>query len=373
MKILHVASFDGNIGDNASHIGFRNIFSELLGGDFTVHQLEIRKFYNNYSLPDKQRFDEDFAKLANGYDLLFIGGGGFLDFDIKGSVTGTTIGMPPEVLDKLSVPVIISSIGSNPRNEIPEGNIEKYRAFLDAFLSKSNRYLAVRNDGSRQVIKEVIGEKYYQAIPEVLDHGFFYTNDGSFYKPTEREYILINTTSDQVQMKNRNIGTVNADNYIDEMGKVINHIINDTAYDLVFAPHIYSDFAAINSLVKNVNDFHMRTRVVITPYVQGNFGANQIFSAYKNSAIALGMRFHANVCTIAMNSVGIGLGALDRVAAMYNSMELNEQYVTVDKPFGDELISKIHGSIKSGDTGAEVLAQRQAETKAYYKQILQNV
>ncbi|RCH56651.1 hypothetical protein DJ568_01970 [Mucilaginibacter hurinus] len=371
MKILHVASFDGNIGDNASHIGFHSLLSRVMDeGTYSIEQLEIRKFYNNYTLPDKHRFDDDFATLANSYDLLFIGGGGFLDFDIKGSPTGTTIGISPSILDKIKVPVVISSIGCNPRNEIPEGNINKFKDFLDSYLGHSNRYLAVRNDGSREVIREVIGEHYYNAIPEVLDHGFFYDNDGSFYRPTEKDYILINTTSDQVQMKNRLLGEVDQDSYVDEMGKVISHIIDNTPYDIVFAPHIYSDYKAIDILLKNVNDFHLRTRIVVAPYVQGDYGCNQIFSAYKNSALVLGMRFHANVCTIAMNTPGIGLGALDRVSGLYRSLGMDGQFVTVDQPFSNELITGMGKYIKTPGINTTKLAEMKADMIDYYHKIL---
>ncbi|MBE9585366.1 polysaccharide pyruvyl transferase family protein [Mucilaginibacter sp. JRF] len=367
MKILHIASFDGNIGDNASHIGFDNILAQVVDGDVAVDQLEIRKFYNNYSLPDKQRFDADLAALANKYDYLFIGGGGFLDFDIKGSVTGTTIALSPEVLDLIKSPIIISSIGSNPRNDIPEGNIDKYRAFLDAFLSAEKNFLAVRNDGSKQVLRDIIGQKYHDAIPEVLDHGFFYENDGSFYKPTPKKYILINTTSDQVHMKNRNIGEVSEEGYITEMGKVINYIIAETDYDIVFAPHIYSDYKAIDNLLKGVNDFYIRTRIAITPYAQGNAGCNQIFSAYRNSELVLGMRFHANVCSIAMDIPSIGLGALDRVSGLYQSMGLSDNAVTVDKPFYEELITKMQQNLAEKTTSPN-LQQMKQQTIAAYKQ-----
>ena len=74
MRILHIASFNGNIGDNASHIGLRNIL-KTLGVIATIDQIEIRRFYKNYSLFDKQSFDEDFVKMANQYDLVVFGGG----------------------------------------------------------------------------------------------------------------------------------------------------------------------------------------------------------------------------------------------------------------------------------------------------------
>ena len=48
MKILHIASFNGNIGDNAHHNGFRKNFSEIIGvRNLIWDELEIRKFYWN--------------------------------------------------------------------------------------------------------------------------------------------------------------------------------------------------------------------------------------------------------------------------------------------------------------------------------------
>lgn len=76
-KILHVASFVGNIGDNASHMGLHNILKSIVKIPFTIDEMEIRRFYKNYNLPDKMMFDSQFVHLANCYDLLIIGGGWF--------------------------------------------------------------------------------------------------------------------------------------------------------------------------------------------------------------------------------------------------------------------------------------------------------
>lgn len=373
MKILHVASFDGNIGDNASHLGFASLLRQATNEEYVVDQLEMRRFYNNYSLANKCRFDSNFTEKANSYDLLVIGGGGFLDFDIKGSGTGTTIDLTKEVLDQLEVPVMITSIGSNPRNTIPEGNIEKFRSFLDAYLDSDNRFLAVRNDGSKQVLAELVGKQYHDAIPEVLDHGFFYENDGSYYRPCEQDYVLINTTVDQVQMKNRQIGTVDEALYLSEMSKVIDHIISETDYQIVFAPHIYSDYKAIDALLKNVNDFNVRTRIVITPYAQGNYGCNQIFSAYKNSSLVIGMRFHANVCSMGMDVPNIGLAVLDRVKCLYENMGVEEDLIIANKPFGEKLITRMHQILTADYSNHAILPKllkKRQDTVSLYKQFL---
>ena len=89
MKILHLASFSGNIGDNASHMGLRKILSELL--DFNqINNIEIRDFYKSTSEKYKKYFDETFVDLCNNYDLVIWGGGGYLDYWVPDSKTGST-------------------------------------------------------------------------------------------------------------------------------------------------------------------------------------------------------------------------------------------------------------------------------------------
>ena len=169
MRILHIASFNGNIGDNASHIGFRNIL-KMLGIIATIDQIEIRRFYKNYSLLDKQNFDWDFVKKANQYDLVVFGGGGFLDYWVPNSETGTTIDISLSLFQQLRVPVLFTSIGCIPHRNVPEGNVEKFSRFINAILEKKNAILAVRNDGSKMVLKSVLGDIVADKIPQIYPY-----------------------------------------------------------------------------------------------------------------------------------------------------------------------------------------------------------
>jgi polysaccharide pyruvyl transferase WcaK-like protein len=374
MKILHLASHMGNIGDNASHIGFRKILSSITQEPIYIDQLEIRRFYNSYSLPDKLSFDKEFASLANSYDLLVMGGGGFLDFWVEGSVTGTTLNIPETILDQITTPIFIVSMGCIPHKQIPEGNTEKFRKFLDALLNKKNTLVAVRNDGSSQVLKDIIGKKYFDQIPEVLDHGFFYENNGALYMPCEAPYVLINTTADQVKMLNRRTGTVDEEMFTDEMKNVIHHIIHRTDLSIVFAPHIYADYKAIDLLVNHIDNFQLRSRVIVTPHVQGDFGCNQIFSAYKNSTFTIGMRFHANVCSLAMEVPVFGIAALDRVSSVYESVNLPELALPVDENFSTRAIQLIDSAScgKLPTINPELLKGKRSNTINLYSTSLRN-
>ena len=55
LKFLHVASFKGNIGDNANHLGLYDRLRESIG-EFEVHEFEIRRtFWKDAA------FDNDFV------------------------------------------------------------------------------------------------------------------------------------------------------------------------------------------------------------------------------------------------------------------------------------------------------------------------
>ena len=370
-KILHVATFTGNIGDNASHLGFKKILDEQFPEGYDIDQLEIRKTYKVYTLRDKWRFDESFARKANQYDFVLIGGGHFLDFWVQNSQTGTTLDISDEVLKMIKVPFFIISMGCMHRTIIPEGNIPKLRAFLDKLLNRKKTFVAVRNDSSKRVLQEQIGEKYYQTIPEVLDSGFFYENDGSLYRSSDREYVMMNSTIDQLSMKSFNVKEIDSDQYTQQLRKVVTRIIEETDYQVAFAPHIYADYEAIRNLLANVNDFHIRERVGITPYAQGNYGCEQIFSAYKNSSLMIGMRFHANVCSLSMDVPSVGLGATDRVVNIYESLGIEDRLVKVDHEFESTIMSKVHAFAKNGreamsDCSGNLERKRQ-ETRETYR------
>lgn len=374
MRILHLASHTGNIGDNASHIGFRKILSSLVKDSIEIVPLEMRRFYTSYSLPDKLYFDQAFASLANTFDLLVIGGGGFLDFWVAGSITGTTLDIPEQVLQQIKTPVFITSMGCIPHKDVPEGNVEKFRRFLDVLLNRGKTFIAVRNDGSSEVLRDVVGRTYFEQIPEVLDHGFFYQNDGSHYLPCREPYIVINTTNDQVKMLNRRTGRTDESMFVQQMQHVIAYIIDQTDLSIVFAPHIYVDYNAINLLVDKIDNFHLRSRIIVTPHVQGDYGCNQIFSAYKNSELALGMRFHANVCSFALGIPSVGIAVLDRISSVYEKMGMPERAIPLNENFSDRIISNIH-SMRQGTLSvvdSELLKNIKLNTTNLYTEALAN-
>jgi len=348
MKILHVASFLGNIGDNASHMGFGNILDTFFN-NYEITRLEIRKFYQNYCHKDKCAFDEKFIELVNTFDCLIIGGGGFLDYWVKDSITGTTLDMDPLLLKKIKVPMLITSIGCNPNKDVPEGNIEKFTRFLDEILSHSNIKIALRNDGSVNSIRNEIGEKYLEHFEEILDNGFFYQPQNVAALPIQQEYVAINVTNDQIAMHSTQRALIDPSRYFEQLADVVTHIANEKRLKIVFIPHIYSDLKAISELLLKVDDYIIREHITIAPCIQNDEGANLLFSIYQNSRLVVGMRYHANVCNMAMGKQLIGMAAMERVKYVHDYFGFSDRYVSVDGEFAENLMDKLSSALNETD------------------------
>jgi len=375
LRILHVASFVGNIGDNASHLGLHNILVDYFN-HFVVERLEIRKFYKNYKHQDKQRFDLSFIEYANQFDLLVIGGGGFLDYWLEGSATGTTIDMEPELVGGIKVPTLICSVGCIPHKAIPVGNVDKFRRFLDAVMLNTKVRIAVRNDGSILSLKNNIGAKYLLHIPEVLDNGFFFDTQAAHTLPIENSYIAINVTDDQLKMSSYCRGDIDKSVYLAALAYVITHIAKTLNINVVFVPHIYSDLNAISELFSLLEDFVIREYISVAPCLQHDEGAKTVFSVYKNSRLVIGSRFHANVCSLSMGVPTVGLVALDRVKYVYDQLGMPDSYVLLDYDFRSDLIEKVENALQQNLEIKQHLNQeltaRRTFSKDVYFSILDN-
>jgi len=354
MRILHVASFVGNVGDNASHQGLYSILSGLFDA-YEVEQLEIRKFYKNYQHSDKRYFNHDFIIFANQFDLVVIGGGGFLDYWVKDSSTGTTVDLAPELVKEIKVPTIIASVGCVPHKDVPDGNIEKFRSFLEAVKLNPKVKILIRNDGSVNSFKKYIGKKYLDDISEILDNGFFFDVNETLL-PFEDEYVAINITNDQLAMNSSCRESIRIDRYHDALVKTIKYLCEEKKLKIVFVPHIYSDLKAISEIVFQLDDYIIREFVSIAPCIQGDSGARLAFSVYKHSALTIGSRFHANVCALAMRVPVVGLVALDRVKYVFDQFKLPDSYVLLDYDFSDDLIKIIDTKLHETDGASESLA-----------------
>jgi polysaccharide pyruvyl transferase WcaK-like protein len=278
--------------------------------------------------------------------------------------------MAPEIVKNLKVQTLITSMGSLPKKQVPEGNIVKYKNFLDAVFASDNIKIAVRNDGSRHAIKNDLGEAYSSRIDEVLDSGFFYSINDQEKKLVKEKYVAINAATDQVQLLAERDSGFSENRFYDELALSIDKIIHRLGMHVVLVPHVHGDLKAINKILSRLNDYDTRKYVSVGPCVQGDRGANSIFSLYKHSHCIVASRLHANVCAMAMHKNVIGLPVLDRVKSIHQSVG-SDQFVSVHEPFSEAILSGIE-CFEIGPKVKGAIEKSKRETLDFYRTQLRN-
>lgn len=376
MRILHVASFSGNIGDEANHLGFRNNFNKYIDKKAIFEEVEIRKFYKSWN---ELKFDDSFVEKANEYDLVVFGGGNFFELCWDYSSTGTTIDLSKEILDKLQTKVLFNGIGVDDGKGVNPENINKFKAFLDYVLNDDKFLFSVRNDGSLMIMNRYFKECNLNKVIKIPDGAFsLVLDDKRKYNEIDSDKINIgiNIAGDMLKtrFKDKNI----YEKFISEFSEMINTILKEKEeINIVFLPHMYADLNIISQIIDRLDDKFRRFRICVAPLLNGQLnGGEYIFGLYKQCDLILGMRFHSNVCAIAQNIPSIGIVTYHKHKYLFDEINLPDRYVEVnetllEKEFWTKFKEEIQDSIGNKSEIAEkykiVNDALRSDTEEYFK------
>lgn len=328
LKVLHLASFLGNIGDHANHQGFYSLFLKKIPAEVT--QLEIRKFYNNRN---EMKFDDSFVRMVNSYDLLILGGGGFFDLQWDYSHTGTTIDFSEKMVEAITIPVLVNAMGYHEYGQVDRQHIGKFSSFLDTISDKPNWFVSVRNDGSWERLQARYADILtHNAVRKVPDSGFLYVPKNSKQCQIDAKsatWIGFSITNDLFQKKFN--GSLDPKKFNALMGMYINTLLARLpSYRVLLFPHAHQDIATISEVLSHIDDKYRRERVSVAPLCVNVESIDVVFDLYRACACIVGMRFHANVCAIGMGIPTIGLAGHEQIVALYRELGLSDRCIVVN-------------------------------------------
>lgn len=334
LKVLHLASFAGNIGDLANHTGARLMFAKHLDFGLSVTELEIREFYW------KQRsFDEEFIRYANSFDLLIIGGGNYFELWVQNSATGTSIDISPGLLAALTVPTVFYSLGVDTGQGYTQQAASRFRAFMSEVLSRESMFACVRNDGSSLALQDVLGKPSASKIPMMPDGGFFALEKKDLRVERDPSVCSVGVNLAGDMLERRFNGEISYKTFLEDMARAFTTLLDakdNLEFELI--PHIWRDVSLIADLLPLIPDKFIRRRVSIAPLIPVKAGLSYFLNRYNQHDLVLGMRFHSNVCSIGMNTPTIGLLNYPQVAMLYEELQLQDRLVDVRRVgFGDDI------------------------------------
>lgn len=355
LRVLHLASFAGNIGDLANHAGARRMLAELLGFALEFTDLEIREFYW------KQRnFDDAFVDYANGFDLLIVGGGNYFELWVDYSATGTSIDITPECLARLAVPTVFFALGVDTGQGYSAQSAKRFSAFMATVLDRRDMFVCVRNDGSSLALREVLGEETAARIRIMPDGGFFADPVGCRPEQGDSGRIGINIAGDMLERRfDRGLTT---EGFLLELADACRELMDALpALRIDLMPHIWRDSALIAQLLPMIPDPYLRRRVAVGRLEPGETGLADFLQSYRSFDLVLGMRFHANVCPIGMGVPARGLLSYPQVERLYEELDLQDRLVDVRKAgFGKHLVEAVLSDLEDLPALRGVCAERVA-------------
>lgn len=360
MKVLHIASFTGNIGDNANHAGMRSRLEAALGLTPTYTELEIRYCYRIYTGEHRWTFDEKFVALANSHDLIIVGGGNFFEPWLDEAATATTINISNERLQEIFKPLVFFGVGFDIHKGCKPENLQKFSSFLGQCVNQPNVLISFRNDGSLKNLKLAYPDRQdlHQGVTIVPDGGFSYQveNTAAPYLPNRR-FWGINIASDMEALRfpEEKEGYIGWKDFLTRYARFLEAaLVKNPDLNLILFPHIFKDVLSIGEFMTYLDDRLCRDRVVVAPFACGWQACDHIFALYKQCELVMGMRFHTNVCSIALDVPAIPLISYPKLHDLYEELGLLERAVYANRSDFAEQIKKVVDNLTADVNAAKV-------------------
>jgi len=372
VKVLHIASFRGNVGDNANHNGMRQVVAEAAGQAVEWHEVEMRRFYVKYDGADRLRWDSEFARVCNTYDLVVVGGGNFFEVWIEGSSTGCTVDIPQEIIAQLKTRVLFYGLGFDTYKGASPQTLAKFLAFMEALGDRKRFLVTVRNDGSWKQFVSAYGlEAARRWITPVVDGGFFVSINPAEL-PVDRTSgfrVVLSLAMDMPQVRyGQTDGVLARQRLVTSFRRFCTRVLEEIPEaGITLMPHIYSDVAILAELLEVLPDHLRRNRVAVGPCLSGTGTEGQTFASYRDADFVVGMRFHANVCAIAQGVPAVGVATYQKITDLFEELGLSDRVVDGrQEDFSDDLwqqLQDVRTSTRYGEKMTEVRGRLGSERR----------
>lgn len=292
ISVLHVASFQGNLGDHLNHQAFVEWFQDLLA-PMTVEwtRIEIRDVWHS----DRDLFSR-ISRVIENVDLIVFGGGNFWETWDETSGSGTSLNVTYDDLVRLGKPVFFNALGVEIARGVSTKASTVFPRDVIRMCSDDRFFVSVRNDGSLGNLRRLGIE--HPKVRELPDHGIFASleNDASRKEFLDGKLIVLNLAVDMPEIRFRN--WANPEEFFASLGNVVTRLSKDYNFELRFVAHVPSDVNAFCALADKLPMEIQRNRLSLRWHGGFHNPGMDFASHYLEADIILAQRFHANILAI---------------------------------------------------------------------------
>ena len=364
-RLLHIASFNGNIGDSLSHRGLYN----LLGCDCNlsedkIDRIEIRRFYQNADR-DILKFDGACAEKFNNYRYVILGGGGFLKQSFNNSKYGNTFEFEKEFFKKLRTKLLFYSIGGlNALEKVDEVAYYRTEHFIEKLYSDDRFMFIFRTDGSVKN-SQFLNQKYSKdsnSIKQVFDSAFL--NEVKSDARCENN-VIINIGYDQLLEANTDKACV-----FKTISETMIHLLDeDIGVKFYFAPHTYYDVQAFTALCEYLPEYLKRNNLKCLQSLTFSTDLQATIDAYSSAKLALTGRFHSAAFAFLYSNNFTPIYQFDRTDAQLKSLLMKKTPLVKSKTL-PSLINSKGEDVQLRQLAHGTLSENRRKTVSYLREYL---
>jgi polysaccharide pyruvyl transferase WcaK-like protein len=311
MKILHMSIYNRNIGDNALNYVIDEIFNKF--GEYTTKDIFQKVFT-----------DEDIPEL-NSYDLIVVGGGGYLTthncIKNKPMKWGSIFRIPNDILKKINTKMVFYGWGFNHFYNDPELSV-KGKEFLNICKEK-NWIFSVRNDESKYRLKSILSKDMHNYIIEIPDSGCLFEIPD---QDVNNNLMGFNVALDRPELRYGSVD--NAKNSL----VFIHDLVKSLGFEISYILHTPPDTKLLTEFKKNVNIISLN-----------NLYKNTVdsWSEYKKCKRIIATRGHGQIINSANNIPTFSIASHPKVEGFARSNNLDSYCWVYNKNNLKELEEKI--------------------------------
>lgn len=363
LDLIHLANFNStNIGNGALISGLESTMEE----DFPRPIRWAREPWDDFTfgLAD---FDQAFVNKVNASDGLVVGGAVAFNGRDYNNRTGTRFELPFELWAGIRKPVLFYGLSYRHWQGQVYHHSEKLAIAIERMLSSENMLLTVRNDGTKNWLREITGLDC-EAILEIPDSAVFVrakVGDYPEIRPSTRNIIVSFNDEDALNRYDERcsvpgVSDRSRKHVVDGLVAAVERLADEYPINLILCPHYFDDYRMMSTFLERIRPQVAHQRMVSTGLSRVEHTA-LFYGRYMAADLAISMRVHSMSPCVGLGTPLVAYTTQSRMVDFMAKVGLDEQCVNAFSPSaGTELYDRARLALEQGSALRKRLLQVRA-------------
>jgi len=316
LKISHLTNLRSpNVGNAALTLGSERTLVQDLSQRISFERIA----WDDYTF-DRKSFQTDFLSEIEGTDALLVAGAVTFNGREDFREAGMRFNLSISQMKRINMPIIFYGCSYRYWSSKPYPNARMLCDALNFLCDDDKNLIAVRNDGTQEWLKNIVGFKH-DNLRVIPDPGLFIRYDANRIQDYGVPYICVSMNNED--SASRFQVTEQKEKFVFNFGAILNYILDNFSHDIYLVPHSFEDLSLIESVTRQISpgNLHQRVRVLGLPRFED---AESIYEVYNNSSLVIASRVHSMSPALGMKVPVIVVTTQDRLTFFMREMGLGQ-------------------------------------------------